>query len=89
MIFSFTLEFRSAFFIYIQTRTRQTYETSEICIPKKLQTPEPVSEKKYQGLIDLWEKLVIPRQYHVYYAALHHGKVIPEEHDYQESEDEM
>ena len=56
---------------------------------RSFRLPNQFQKKIYQGLIDLCEKLVIPRQYHVYYVALHHGKVIPEEHDYQESEDEM
>ena len=63
-------------------------ETLEICIPKKLQTPQTVSEKRYQGLIDLCEKLVILRQYHAFYKAPTHGKVIPEECDYRDESDD-
>ena len=46
-----------------------------------------LSSIKYQELIDLCKKLVIPRQYLVFYIALPHGKVIPEKRDYQESDD--
>ena len=49
---------------------------------------QPVSGKKYQGLIDLCEELVIPRQYHAFYKALPHGKVIPEERDYRDESDD-
>ena len=66
------------------TRIKQTSETPEIC--KKFQTPQPVSEKKYQGLIDLCQMLDIPRQSHV--LVLPHGKVILEECNYRDESDD-
>ena len=31
---------------------------------------------------------MIPRQYHVFYKTLPHGKVIPEERDYRDESDD-
>ena len=69
----------------------------EVKVPRKYESRLPIPEKKYNGLIELCEKLVIPIQFHPFYRQLPHGKYVvanddddDDDRDYRgESDDEI